>query len=60
MAMPADPENDAVPLRAAMVNALAQNDVPVDPAWRAAVEAVPRHRFVPGFYLPAGGATNGV
>ncbi len=23
-----------------------------DPAWRAAVEAVPRHRFVPGFYLP--------
>ncbi|MEU9331741.1 ATP-grasp peptide maturase system methyltransferase [Streptomyces sp. NPDC048290] len=21
--------------------------------WRAAVEAVPRHRFVPGFYLPA-------
>ncbi|WP_329328614.1 ATP-grasp peptide maturase system methyltransferase [Streptomyces luteogriseus] len=54
MAMPADPENDAVPLRAAMVNALAQNDVPVDPAWRAAVEAVPRHRFVPGFYLPAG------
>jgi methyltransferase of ATP-grasp peptide maturase system len=54
MAMPADPENDAVPLRAAMVNALAQSDVPVDPAWRAAVEAVPRHRFVPGFYLPAG------
>jgi methyltransferase of ATP-grasp peptide maturase system len=54
MAMPADPENDAVPLRAAMVNALTQNGVQVDPAWRAAVEAVPRHRFVPGFYLPAG------
>jgi methyltransferase of ATP-grasp peptide maturase system len=52
MAMPADPENDAVPLRAAMVNALARNDVPMDPAWLAAVEAVPRHRFVPGFYLP--------
>ena len=52
MAMPADPENDAVPLRAVMVNALARNDVPVDPAWLAAVEAVPRHRFVPGFYLP--------
>ncbi|MEU7717122.1 ATP-grasp peptide maturase system methyltransferase [Streptomyces tibetensis] len=54
MAMPADPENDAVPLRVAMVNALAQSDVPVDPAWRAAVEAVPRHRFLPGFYLPTG------
>ncbi|MEU1317439.1 ATP-grasp peptide maturase system methyltransferase [Streptomyces tibetensis] len=54
MTMPTDPENDAVPLRAAMVNALARADVPVDPAWRAAVEAVPRHRFVPGFYLPAG------
>ena len=53
MVMPTDPENDAVRLRAAMVGALAREGVPVDPAWRAAVEAVPRHRFVPGFYLPA-------
>ncbi|MFE8986344.1 ATP-grasp peptide maturase system methyltransferase [Streptomyces collinus] len=52
MAMPADPETDAVPLRAAMVDALSQDDALADPAWRAAVEAVPRHRFVPGFYLP--------
>ncbi|MET9867873.1 ATP-grasp peptide maturase system methyltransferase [Streptomyces sp. NPDC006386] len=51
MALPADPENDAVCLRAAMVDALAQDGVLVDPAWRAAVQAVPRHRFVPGFYL---------
>lgn len=54
MAMPADAENDAVPLRAAMTEALARHYVLADPAWRAAVEAVPRHRFVPGFYLPAG------
>ncbi|MEU3936150.1 ATP-grasp peptide maturase system methyltransferase [Streptomyces sp. NPDC029044] len=53
MAMPPDPETDAVPLRAAMVDALSQNDALADPAWRTAVEAVPRHRFVPGFYLPA-------
>jgi methyltransferase of ATP-grasp peptide maturase system len=53
MAMPADPEIDAVPLRAAMVDALSQDDALADPAWRAAVEAVPRHRFVRGFYLPA-------
>ncbi|MGH3241126.1 MAG: ATP-grasp peptide maturase system methyltransferase [Spirillospora sp.] len=25
-----------------------------DPAWRRAVEAVPRHRFVPGFYADSG------
>ncbi|MFF5983596.1 ATP-grasp peptide maturase system methyltransferase [Streptomyces olindensis] len=53
MALPADPENDAVRLRAAMADTLAQDGVPMDPAWRAAMEAVPRHRFVPGFYLPA-------
>jgi methyltransferase of ATP-grasp peptide maturase system len=53
MAMPADPETDAVRLREAMADAVAQDGVLVDPAWRAAVEAVPRHRFVPGFYLPA-------
>jgi methyltransferase of ATP-grasp peptide maturase system len=36
-----------------MANGLAADGVLADPAWRRAVEAVPRHRFVPGFYLPA-------
>ncbi|MGW1073531.1 ATP-grasp peptide maturase system methyltransferase [Streptomyces sp. NPDC002537] len=36
-----------------MTKALAEGDVLTDPGWRTAVEAVPRHRFVPGFYLPA-------
>jgi methyltransferase of ATP-grasp peptide maturase system len=53
MAMPADPETDAVRLREAMADALAQDGGLVEPAWRTALEAVPRHRFVPGFYLPA-------
>ncbi|MFF4576935.1 ATP-grasp peptide maturase system methyltransferase [Streptomyces sp. NPDC001373] len=54
MTTPADPENDAAPLRRAMASTLADTGVLADPAWRAAVEAVPRHRFVPGFYLPVG------
>ena len=53
MTMPADCETDAVRLRETLAKALARDGVLVDPAWRAAVEAVPRHRFVPGFYLPA-------
>ncbi|WP_328392325.1 ATP-grasp peptide maturase system methyltransferase [Streptomyces sp. NBC_00390] len=53
MAMPADPDTDAARLRETMAKALAEDGVLGDPAWRAAVEAVPRHRFVPGFYLPA-------
>ncbi|MFJ9590548.1 ATP-grasp peptide maturase system methyltransferase [Streptomyces acidicola] len=53
MTMPADLETDAVRLREAMAKALAEDDVLADPAWRQAVGAVPRHRFVPGFYLPA-------
>ncbi|MGW1888220.1 ATP-grasp peptide maturase system methyltransferase [Streptomyces sp. NPDC001970] len=53
MAMPADPDTDAARLREAMVKTLAQDGVLTDPAWRAAAEAVARHRFVPGFYLPA-------
>ncbi|MEU4893721.1 ATP-grasp peptide maturase system methyltransferase [Streptomyces sp. NPDC044780] len=53
MTMPVDPETDAERLREAMVKALAADGVLADPAWRAAVETVPRHRFVPGFYLPA-------
>ncbi|MET8945365.1 ATP-grasp peptide maturase system methyltransferase [Streptomyces sp. NPDC004542] len=54
MTMPADLETDAARLRKAMANALAQDGVLTAPGWRAAVETVPRHRFVPGFYLPAG------
>ncbi|MFE9687851.1 ATP-grasp peptide maturase system methyltransferase [Streptomyces sp. NPDC006285] len=53
MSMPADLETDSVRLREAMAKQLAADGVLVDPAWRQAVEAVPRHRFVPGFYLPA-------
>lgn len=51
--MPADLETDSVRLREAMAKALAADGALADPAWRQAVEAVPRHRFVPGFYLPA-------
>lgn len=53
MTMPADLETDAARLREAMAQALAGDGVPTEPGWRAAVETVPRHRFVPGFYLPA-------
>ena len=53
MNMPADLETDSVRLREAMARGLAADGVLADPAWRQAVEAVPRHRFVPGFYLPA-------
>jgi methyltransferase of ATP-grasp peptide maturase system len=53
MTLPADLEVDAARLREAMVQALAEDGVLADPGWRAAVETVPRHRFVPGFYLPA-------
>ncbi|MFJ8602633.1 ATP-grasp peptide maturase system methyltransferase [Streptomyces shenzhenensis] len=51
--MPAGMETDAVRLREAMTKALANDGVLADPGWRAAVEMVPRHRFAPGFYLPA-------
>ncbi|MEU5022999.1 ATP-grasp peptide maturase system methyltransferase [Streptomyces milbemycinicus] len=53
MTEPAGLETDAVRLREMMVKALAEGGVLVDRAWRQAVETVPRHRFVPGFYLPA-------
>jgi methyltransferase of ATP-grasp peptide maturase system len=53
--MPADLETDAARLREAMTKALAGNGVLADPAWKEAVQAVPRHRFVSGFYLPADG-----
>ncbi|WP_371654096.1 MULTISPECIES: ATP-grasp peptide maturase system methyltransferase [unclassified Streptomyces] len=53
MATPADPEPDDVRLREAMANTLAEEGILADPTWRTAVSTVPRHRFVPGFYLPA-------
>ncbi|MET8682461.1 ATP-grasp peptide maturase system methyltransferase [Streptomyces sp. NPDC004647] len=53
MTTPADLETDAARLREAMAKALVEDGVLTDPGWRAAVETVPRHRFVPGFYLPA-------
>lgn len=51
--MPTDVDADAARLRAAMTTALAEDGLLADPAWRQAVATVPRHRFVPGFYLPA-------
>ncbi|MFC8494790.1 ATP-grasp peptide maturase system methyltransferase [Streptomyces sp. NPDC057235] len=53
MTMPADPETDAARLRETMAKALETDGALADPGWRAAVERVPRHRFVPCFYLPA-------
>lgn len=53
MTTPADVEYDAARLREVMAKALAEAGVLTDSGWRAAVEAVPRHRFVPGFYLPS-------
>ncbi|MFE2047324.1 ATP-grasp peptide maturase system methyltransferase [Streptomyces sp. NPDC059459] len=53
MTMPADLDNDATALRHAMVRALAETGTPLAPAWQAVAERVPRHAFVPGFYLPA-------
>ncbi|WP_019629830.1 ATP-grasp peptide maturase system methyltransferase [Actinomadura atramentaria] len=44
---------DAARLRAAMTARLTDDGALDDAAWRAAVAAVPRHRFVPGFYLSA-------
>ncbi|MGK5628496.1 ATP-grasp peptide maturase system methyltransferase [Streptomyces sp. URMC 123] len=52
MTTPADLDTDAARLRKAMTKALAEDGVLADPAWRQAVEKVPRHAFVPGFYLP--------
>ncbi|MFI1888919.1 ATP-grasp peptide maturase system methyltransferase [Streptomyces jumonjinensis] len=47
------PETDAARLRERLARALAGSGVPG--GWREAVRAVPRHRFVPGFYLPTDG-----
>jgi methyltransferase of ATP-grasp peptide maturase system len=53
MNMPADLETDAARLREALAEALVADGVLADSEWKAAVATVPRHRFVPGFYLPA-------
>ncbi|MFI5981464.1 ATP-grasp peptide maturase system methyltransferase [Streptomyces sp. NPDC051555] len=53
MTMPAHLETDATQLRQTMAKGLTEGGALADPAWRQAVERVPRHRFVPGFYLPA-------
>ncbi|MEW2530291.1 ATP-grasp peptide maturase system methyltransferase [Streptomyces sp. NPDC047071] len=52
MTTPADTETEAARLREAMTMALAEDGVLADPAWHHAVATVPRHRFVPGFFLP--------
>ncbi|MFK0104840.1 ATP-grasp peptide maturase system methyltransferase [Streptomyces sp. NPDC091217] len=49
-----DLEVNAVRLRRQMAERLARDGSVDDPRWLAAVEEVPRHRFVPGFYLSAG------
>ncbi|MFI5853375.1 methyltransferase domain-containing protein [Streptomyces parvulus] len=52
MTLPPDPDRDAVVLRAAMVKALVEAECFADSAWLTAAGVVPRHAFVPGFYLP--------
>ncbi|MGW1980324.1 ATP-grasp peptide maturase system methyltransferase [Streptomyces sp. NPDC001889] len=48
-----DIEADAAGLRAGLARSLT-GDRPGEGSWRAAVATVPRHRFVPGFYLASG------
>ncbi|WP_030687810.1 ATP-grasp peptide maturase system methyltransferase [Streptomyces sp. NRRL B-1347] len=52
MTTPADTETEAARLRETMTKALSEDGVLADPGWRQAVATVPRHRFVPGFFLP--------
>ncbi|MEU6080774.1 methyltransferase domain-containing protein [Streptomyces sp. NPDC047108] len=42
----------AAAARSALVRAIAAEGLLADPAWRAAFEDVPRHLFVPSYYLP--------
>ncbi|MFF9491757.1 ATP-grasp peptide maturase system methyltransferase [Streptomyces flaveolus] len=54
MTLPADVDNDATVLRRVMSNALTATGTSIAPAWLAVADRVPRHAFVPGFYLPVG------
>lgn len=47
-------EREAGRLRRELADALADGGFLDDPAWRRAVEAVPRHRFVRGYYTETG------
>ncbi|MCF2532138.1 ATP-grasp peptide maturase system methyltransferase [Yinghuangia soli] len=49
-----DLDADAAELREQLGASLLADGVLGDPAWRKAVERVPRHLFTPGFYLPGG------
>ncbi|WP_242903114.1 ATP-grasp peptide maturase system methyltransferase [Actinomadura terrae] len=49
-----DVSADAASLRRELVRELAAQGLLADARWRHAVERVPRHRFVPGFYADTG------
>ncbi|MEU9342934.1 ATP-grasp peptide maturase system methyltransferase [Streptomyces sp. NPDC048278] len=49
-----DLQSNAVLLRRKLAKELARGGAVDDPRWLAAADEVPRHRFVPGFYLAAG------
>ncbi|MEW2128980.1 ATP-grasp peptide maturase system methyltransferase [Streptomyces sp. NPDC005435] len=51
MSTSGDLEADAAELRARLTRSLAEQGLDVE--WTRTVATVPRHRFVPGFYLPA-------
>ncbi|GGQ02453.1 ATP-grasp peptide maturase system methyltransferase [Streptomyces mutabilis] len=52
MTLPTDIENDATALRSEMAKTIAEAGTAIAPAWLTTTEKVPRHAFVPGFYLP--------
>lgn len=52
MTLPMDAEAEAAGLRAELVKTLSATGALDDVGWRLAAETVPRHWFVPGFYLP--------
>lgn len=53
-------EREAERLRRNLTEALAEDGLLDDQAWRRAVETVPRHRFVPGFYAENGSSADGL
>lgn len=52
--------DQAVTLRAQLAEQLTASGALTDPAWREAVQTVPRHRFVPGFYVDTGSTKDGL